>query len=144
MKKEKRELVPFSDMLYVEGSLEVWRRLSEDGYSGDWAWPILVNIRNTYEKNRPHHSKVKRMKDVSIGGINDAFDKFYDIEGESELPLPEELKEMKTLGERMGLGDFTPLNLSKVLKMYYNVMELADDFDIADPYDQIETENTNQ
>lgn len=134
----KRELVPFNDMFTVTGSVEVYRIHSRIGKNTF----VLSNIRNPKDKittNDPTHLGSYTIDTINVA---DAFDKFYEIEMESELPAPEELSEMKALGELIGCPTALPISVCKVLTMYYNIMEVADDFDdLMDPYDQMAWDN---
>jgi hypothetical protein len=133
----KRELVPFNEMWHVDGSLEVYRLKSYDRIV------VLCNINDTEKPIKVSYNNTRPLKNVSIGGIKvgDAFDKLYDLEMLDEVPTPEELDKMKELGESLGFSNFTPLDMSKVLTMYYNVMTLVDDFDdVVDPYELLTNE----
>ena len=140
-----RELVPFNDMWYVPGLTDVFRL---KGLSG--ANYILCNINNVNKIERVPYGKALKLNDAYLDGVrlSDALEKLYELEMEDEVPAPDELDQMDSLIERIGyekvpsyrlskplVNEIYAVSMSKIVQIYYNIMELADDFDIPDPYD---------
>ena len=129
-----KELIPFNNMWHISGSTNVYHLV---GVSGGVL--LLRDINADDEKvERVSFKKAARLKDVSIDGVSvsDAMDKLYELEMTDEVPAPDELNQMKKLAEKLGY-EITPIALSKIVQIYYNIMELADEFDIPDPYDNL-------
>lgn len=136
----KREIVPFNDMFYVENVPLVWRfvRATSSGI-------ILSNI-DTLEQKTFNVNLVKKLQHLVIGNVpvGDVFDKIYELEETEEIPLPTEFKLLKELSPKIGMGECTPLQISKVLELYYFIMNVADDFEFADPYDELKEETETE